>query len=35
MSKPEKHYDLEFQKNAVNLWIKSGKPTRQINIQKV
>jgi len=30
MSKPEKHYDLEFQKNAVNLWIKSGKSARQI-----
>lgn len=30
MSKSGKIYDLEFQKNAVNLWIKSGKSARQI-----
>ena len=30
MSKTGKIYDLEFQKNAVNLWIKSRKSARQI-----
>lgn len=30
MSKSRKAYDIEFQKDAVNLWIQSGKSARQV-----